>query len=517
VFRKLFSGSLIAALMAGTASADTLREALVSAYNSNPTLTAQRQALQATDATVAIARAAGRPQVNATVGLNRTLTQSGLLIQGGKGPTVNAGVDLSVPLFSGGAVKNSVRAAQTRVEAGRATLRAVEGDVFTQAVTAYMDVIRDRSIVELNQNNVKVLQTNLEATRDRFQIGDLTRTDVAQSEARLQLGVSQLATAQGRLTGSEATYRQVIGHAPGVLAPPNPLPPLPTTADEAVRIALANNPDLISISRQAIAAGYDVNVARAGRLPTLSGVLSEDYVRNLNNDSSLGAPAQGNATSIGLNARVPIFQGGLPAARIRQAQAQQGQVLEQVVGTERAVVQAARAAFAAYDAAQRAIQAETVAVQANELALEGNRAEQSVGTRTIIEVLNAEQDLLNSQVALVTAKRDAYVAGFQLLNAMGQAQAQDLGLDGGPLYDPLGNYRRVANNWSDWASDPAHVPASTRTVSPQEMPPNPILDPKVEPAAINATPPTSPGVTTQPAAPATTAPPPSTGNERGSK
>src|SRR6185503_12758145 len=141
----------------------------------------------------------------------------------------------------------------------------------------------------------------------------------------------------------------------------------------------------------------------------------------------------------------------------------------------------ARSAFASYDAAQRAIQANTVAVQANELALEGNRAEQSVGTRTIIEVLNAEQELLQSQVALVTAKRDAYVAGFQLLNAMGQADAQDLGLDGGPLYDPLGNYRRVAGNWSDWASDAAHVPAATRTVSPQEMPANPVVTPQVIP------------------------------------
>ena len=140
-------------------------------------------------------------------------------------------------------------------------------------------------------------------------------------------------------------------------------------------------------------------------------------------------------------------------------------MLEQVVGTERAVVQAARAAFADYDAAQKAIQANTVAVQANELALEGTRAEQSVGTRTVLDVLNAEQELLNSQVALVTAKRDAYVAGFQLLNAMGQAEAQDLGLDGGPLYDPLGNYRRVADNWNDWASDPRHPTVATRTVS----------------------------------------------------
>jgi outer membrane protein len=500
VLRKLISGSLIAALTAGTASADTLRNALVSAYNSNPTLTAQRETLRATDATVAIARAAGRPQVTGSVGLNRNLTRSGIIAQtqgNDHNISLSGGVDLSYPLFNGGAVRNNVRAAQTRVEAGRATLRAVEGDVFTQAVIAYMDVIRDRAIVELNANNVKVLTTNLEATRDRFQIGDLTRTDVAQSEARLQLGRSQLAEAQGRLTASEATYRQVVGHAPGVLAPPPPLPPLPTTPEEAVRIALANNPDLIAISRQAIAAGYDVRVAEAGRLPTLSGVASGDYLNQVTGGTN-GLPRAGTATSVGLSASVPIFQGGLPSARIRQAQAQQGQVTEQVIGTERAVVQAARAAFALYDAAQKAIQSNTVAVQANELALEGARAEQSVGTRTVLDVLNAEQELLNSQVALVTAKRDAYVAGFQLLNAMGQAEAQDLGLDGGPLYDPLGNYRRVAGNWNDWASDPRHQPVATRTVDPSELPANPAVTPQIVPGATLSQPAVTPGVTPPP-------------------
>jgi outer membrane protein len=491
MLRKFISASLVAALMAGTASADTLREALVSAYQTNPTLTGQRETLKATDANVAIAKAAGRPQVSGTAAINRDLSRSGILETGGHGPTLSTGLDVSYPLFSGGAVKNSVRAAKTRVDAGRATLSAVEGDVFTQAVAAYMDVIRDRAIVELNANNVRVLDTNLQATQDRFQIGDLTRTDVAQSEARLQLGRSQLATSQGLLVGSEATYRQVIGHAPGVLAPPPPLPPLPATADEAVRIALANNPDLVSISREAIASGYDVNVARAGRLPTLSAVGSGTYVNELGG-SIAGVPSTGGQATVGLSARVPIFQGGLPAAQIRQAQARQGAVLEQVVGTERAVVQAARAAFATYDAAQRAIQANTVAVQANELALEGNRAEQSVGTRTIIEVLNAEQDLLNSQVALVTAKRDAYVAGFQLLNAMGQAQAQYLGLDGGPLYDPLGNYRHVANNWNDWASDPRHPTIATRTVAPQEMPPVPIVTPQIDSARIDPSAPVVP-------------------------
>ena len=400
-------------------------------------------------------------------------------------------------MYNGGSVKNSVKAAQTRVEAGRATLRAVEGDVFVLAVTAYMDVIRDRAIVELNANNVKVLETNLEATRDRFQIGDLTRTDVAQSEARLQLGRSQLADAQGQQATSEATYRQVIGHAPGQLAPPPPLPPLPTTPEEAVRIGLANNPDLIAVTREARAAGYDVRVAEAGRLPTLSGVLSGTYINEIGGSAD-GFPRTGNQLTIGLNARVPIFQGGLPAARTRQAQAFEGQALEQVVGTERAVVSTTRAAFADYDAAQKQIQAQTVAVQANELALEGTRAEQSVGTRTILDVLNAEQELLNSQVALVRAKHDAYVDGFALLNAMGVAEAADLGLDGGPLYDPLGNYRRVANNWNDWAMDPRHNPVATRTVSPQELPPNPAVAAPLVPGPIQTDPGVTPGVTPPP-------------------
>ena len=476
MLRKLAFGSAIAALMSGTAYADTLREALVSTYQTNPTITAQREALRGTDATVAIARAAGRPQVSATAGINRDLTRSGVLDNGtGKGPDLSVGVDLSYPLFNGGSVRNSIRAAQTRVEAGRATLRAVEGDVFVEAVAAYMDVIRDRAIAELRANNVRVLTTNLEATRDRFEIGDLTRTDVAQSEARLQLARSDLATAQGTLTASEANYRRVVGNPPGELAPPPPLPPLPETPEEAIRIALVDNPDLIAIDREAAAAGFDVRTARAGRLPTVAGGVSGTYVNALggaDENPLTGQPGQatGTETSVGLNARIPLFQGGLPAARIRQAQAIEGQRLEQVIATERLVVSNTRSAFAVYRAAREAIESNTVAVEANELALEGARAERNVGTRTVLDVLNAEQELLNSQVALVSANRNAYVAGFQLLNAMGQAEADDLGLEGGPLYDPLGNYRRVAGNWNDWAGDRRHVPVATRTVTPQEAP-----------------------------------------------
>ncbi|MEO6256481.1 MAG: TolC family protein, partial [Sphingomicrobium sp.] len=339
--------------MSGTASADTLREALVSTYASNPTLTGQRESLRATDANVAIARAAGRPQVSAAVGLNRDLTRSGILDTGGKGPNASVGVDLSYPLFNGGSVRNSVKAAKTRVEAGRATLRAVEGDVFTEAVSAYMDVIRDRAIVELNANNVRVLTTNLEATSDRFEIGDLTRTDVAQSEARLQLGRSQLATSQGRASASEENYRRVIGKRPASLAPPPPLPPLPATPEQAAQIALANNPDLVAVNRQASAAGYDVNVERATRLPTVSGAVSGTYVNALGGNSG-PLPSTGTQTTAGFNARVPLYQGGLPAARIRAAQALEGQALEQTVATERAVISTTRSAFALYRAAQDA-------------------------------------------------------------------------------------------------------------------------------------------------------------------
>ena len=468
--RHLAIASLIVALAAGTASADTLREALVSTYNANPTLTGQRETLKSTDAGVAIARAAGRPQVSATVGLTRDLTRSGRFDVGGsKGPFITGGVDLSYPLFQGGTVRNNVEAAKTRVEAGRATLRAVEGDVFTEAVAAYMDVIRDRAIVELNSNNVKVLETNLQATRDRFEIGDVTRTDVAQSEARLSLQRSALLDAQARLTSSEENYRRVIGKRPDALQPPPPLPPFPATADQAVQIALANNPDLIAVTRQAEAANYDVRSVRGTRLPTVSAVASGDYANTVSGDTQ-GIPRSGTATSIGVQGRIPLYQGGLPAARIRQAQALEGETLERRIATERAVVANTRSAFATYKAATDAIASNQVAVSANELALEGARAENSVGTRTILDVLNAEQELLNSQVALVTARRDQYVAGFQLLNAMGQAEADDLGLEGGPLYDPLGNYRRVAGDWNDWSGDPRHTPVATSTVTPAEQP-----------------------------------------------
>ena len=459
----------------------SLREALVKTYATNPTLMAERQALRSTDENVAIARAAGRPNVSANAGFNQDVMTHNIV--GANGRDFSVGGSVSLPLFSGGRVRNSVRAANTRVEAGRADLRATEGDIFTEAVGAYMDVIRDRSIVQLNQNQVRVLETNLQATRDRFEVGDLTRTDVAQSEARLALARSSLASAEGRLRASEENYRRVIGENPADLAPPPPLPTLPATADQAEDVALGNNADLASIAAQARAAGYDVNVARGARLPTISAVSSTRYTNALGTaDESAGLPAGSlpnttTTTGVGLSLTMPLYQGGAAGARVRQAQAIRGPLLEQSVAVERLVISNTRAAFAAYQAANDAIQSNTIAVAANELALEGTRAEQTVGTRNILDVLNAEQELLNSQVALVTARRDAYVAGFQLLNVMGQAEAEDLNLDGGPLYDPQVNYNRYARSWSDWDDGPRIVPVSTRTAPPNSR--SPVTEPPV--------------------------------------
>jgi len=490
----LWAACAAAAVATGSAAGgETLRDALERTYRTNPTLMAQRERLRSLDESVAIARAGLRPSVSATAGINQDLFNT----SSGEPRNFSFGVDVSYPLFNGGRVRNQIRAADLRVEAGRADLRGTEGDIFTEAVSVYMDVIRDRSIVALNQNQVRVLQTNLDATRDRFEVGDLTRTDVAQSEARLALAQSQLATVQGRLRSSEEAFRRVIGALPDDLEPPPPLPPLPANPDEAVAIALDNNPDLLAVSRQVQAAGFDIDVVRADRLPTVSAVGGGDYLNRLGSADQLlsGPPVPGQSlppnelagAQVGVSARVPLYQGGAVGARVRQATAFRSQLLEQAIETERFVIARTRAAFASYGAALEAIQSNEVAVAANQLALEGTRAEQTVGTRNVLDVLNAEQELLNSEVQLVTARRDAYVAGFALLNAMGRAEAEDLGLDGGPLYDPLANYNRTVGRASDWSDGDQREPVSTRTAPPgAQGPVTPLIgpvDPRGTPAA----------------------------------
>ena len=453
-------------LVATPLQAETLRDALTQAYNTNPTLTGARAGQRATDEGVPIAKAQGRPDAAATASYTELFPRSdGTNFSPDR--LFSGGINLSVPIYTGGAVKNGILAAENRVEAGQAGLRATESAIFSAVVGAYMDVIRDESIVELNRAQVGVLQVNLEATKDRFEIGDLTRTDVAQSEARLQLAISNMEGARSNLIRSKEIYIQLVGDAPGDLEAPPPLPNLPATPDDAVKVALDANPDLIASREFREAASYDRRGANASRLPQVAGFTSGSYSNNFGSIDSGTRPAFDTSSSsaqIGVRATLPLYSGGQPAAQIRQAQARLGQAQEQEIAAEREAIAQTRASYASWRASLQVIAASERAVSANELSLEGTRAENSVGNRTILDILNAEQELLQSKVQLVTARRNAYVAGFSLLAAMGRAEARDLGLEGGALYDPMVNYDAVEGAWNDWSSRADPVTEATRTV-----------------------------------------------------
>ncbi|WP_121116227.1 TolC family outer membrane protein [Croceibacterium ferulae] len=450
------------------ARADTLEQALIAAYTNNPTLNAARADQRAVDENVAIQRSFGRPSVNASVTITEFLKQAQTNFVN-PDRAVNGGLDLAVPLFQGGAVRNGIRAAQERVAAGRADLRSTESVVFSQVVTAYMDVIGNEAIVALSANQVEVLEINLQATSDRFEIGDLTRTDVAQSESRLAVAQGDLENARANLVSARERYIQLVGLAPTDLQPPPPLADLPALVDDAVDVAVQNNPDVIAAIERAEAAGFDIRVVSADRLPRVDAFTQGGYQNFLGTLGSIPGEqeAQQSNTSLqaGLRLTVPLYQGGLAAARRRQSQAQAASALENAVAIERDVVQQARSAFSNWRAALAVIESSQVAVEAAELSLEGVQAENTVGNRTILDILDAQRELLIAQVDLVSARRNAYVAAFTLLAAMGRAEARDLGLaDDVPFYDPADNYERVAGKWWDWDTDPDPVVQSPRTV-----------------------------------------------------
>ncbi|TCD06968.1 hypothetical protein EYB45_02985 [Erythrobacteraceae bacterium CFH 75059] len=464
----LLSGLVAAGLVpAAVAEAQTLREALAQAYRSNPSLLAARSQQRATDETVPIQRAAGLPSVDANGRFTEFLVQDQASFLAPE-RALNAGISLAVPLYRGGAVRNAVRAAEQRVEAGRADLRGAESALFTQVVAAYMNVLRDEAVVGLAQNQVQVLDINLQATRDRFTIGILTRTDVAQSEARLALARGELQSAQANLIASRENYIALVGAAPVDLQPPPPLGGLPATAAEAVAAALDANPDLVAARDRAEASALDIRVAGAARLPQVSlvtGYTYQNFLGTLGGAGGVAVPQASDGLQAGVNLSLPLFQGGRPAAQERQAQARASVALEQIVEAERNVIAQARSAFASYTAALGIIRSSEAAVSAAALSLEGVRAENTVGNRTILDILDAERELLNARVQLVQAQRNAYVAGFSLLAAMGRAEARDLGLaEAGPLYDPAENYERVRGRWFDWSREPDPVTGATRTI-----------------------------------------------------
>ena len=460
-----------AMLVTAPASAETLNEALAKAYRTNPTLTAAQAGQRATDEGVPIAKSRGRPTADLSGRFTENLIISATNFFSPK-RNVGAQATLTVPLYQGGGVKNAIRAADARVDSGQASLRGTESALFSNVVAAYLDVIRDGGIAGLNAKQVQVLSKNLEATRDRFEVGDLTRTDIAQSESRLAVARSQLQTAEAQLIASRERYIQLVGEAPSGLQEPPPLPNLPASNEAAVQKALDNNPDLIAAKKSADAARYDIKVTRANTLPRISATVDRSYANFLNSAPSPLQPNTSNTSAAGVQFTLPLYAGGQVSAQVRQAQARSSQAIEQIVAAERDVVSQTRTAYASWRASNEVIVSSEVAVKAAALSLEGVKAENSVGNRTILDILNAEQELLNAEVQLVGARRNAYVAGFTLLAAMGQAEARDLGLDGGALYDPEVNYNRVKGRFLDFQEDKVGPPVATRTVdTPAQTPP----------------------------------------------
>lgn len=464
---------LAASAFSTTTNSRTLQESLLRAYQFNPTLTGARSGQRANDENVPIQKAVGRPQLITGADYTELLACPTCLPR----RNVQADATLSVPLYSGGAVRNGISAAKIRVEAGRANLRGTELAIFSQVVAAYMDVIANRAIVSLNRSNVGVLEVNVQASNRRFEVGDLTRTDIAQSDSRLAIARSDLQQAEADLAASRENYIALVGEAPGALDQPPALPGLPENADIAVQIALNDNPDIFAAKKEREAAAYDVRIAKAAILPTLSGFAQgsyTNYLGSLNRTTSEPVDQAERQAAIGISISMPLYQGGGPGAQVRQSQARESQFIEREIEIERGVIAQTRAAHASWQAALRTIRSSQTAVDASTLSLRGVRAENAVGSRTILDILNAEQEALNARVRLVSARRNAYVAAFSLLAAMGHAEADDLGLDGGVLYDPLVNYDRVRNKLLDWDFDPAPRTVATRTIDTRAQHPSDI-------------------------------------------
>ncbi len=437
---------LINGNVAAPALADTLADAIAAAYEQNPDIAAQRALVRQTDEQVPQALAPARP----LLGSSFTADQAGLDAFKDNGRTYRAGLQLSQSLYRGGRTAAATSAGENRILAARSRLRATENQTVLNTVTAYADVLRFQRVVELNASQVKVLERELQQSRDRFEVGDLTRTDVAQSQARLANAQSNYVVAQNQFAAARQAYLRVVGRLPDNLTPMPPLPVLPGTEGQAVDLARDNAPLLLAARFDEAAARYDVKNQQKARLPTIDASVSGAYSYFQGGGGGTSFIRQGGFVTQDalITATVPFWQRGLVGSQVRQAQQRQSQLAELISSTDRQTQESVVNSFNQLRAARAVIEASRISVDANSLAAEGVRQENQVGTRTIIEVLNAEQERLNSEVNLVTARREEQVAAYSLLAAVGAAEAVALGV---PVtaYDPTLNARRVRRNLSE--------------------------------------------------------------------
>jgi outer membrane protein len=476
--------SVIALGLAGPASAETLADAIALAYENNPTLQAQRAAQRALDENWVQARTGWRP----TLGLNGTASYSGSRIpmQARTGLDVNGDglpdsdgspeqtrgsvtLRLTQPVWTGGRVAANVSAAEAEVLAGRENLRRIEQQILQNVITAYVDVRRDQEGLRIRSENVQVLQRQLEESRARFEVGEITRTDVAQSEARLAASQAQYQLAQSQLATSRASYAAVVGQNPGDLAPePSMAGLLPSDPDLVFDSVERFNPNVRAAEFTEQASRARIAGARAERLPNVSldaslghsgGPLDpfdrRDYSRNVTATATVS---------------VPLFSGGLVSSRIRQSVERNNVDRLNVEANRRTALQQATQSWNALQAARANIVSTEEQVRAARIAAEGTRQEQQVGLRTTLDVLNAEQELRAAELSQINARREEYVAATAVLGAMGRLEAQNL-VPTVEIYDPKANFRKLRFTWG-WVpwEEPISVIDSLLTPQPVNKP-----------------------------------------------
>ena len=439
-------------LIAGsTAAAQTLTEALSYAYRNNPQLLAQRAALRATDEEVPQALSGWRPTVNLNTqtGFNRVGQTANSALTGNPisqyGSFINRSVQLQAtqPIYRGGRTEAATRQAINTVQAARAQTLSVETSVFTLVVTAFLDVVRDQNLLEVSRHNEQVLRRQLEATRDRFRVGEVTRTDVAQAEAALAQAIAQRITTQGTLDTSRSRYTQAVGHPPGRLIMPSERPALPATRDEALALAASNNFDVISATLTEASARDNVDFIRGQLLPQVSivGTVGRTISPSLNQVGS-----RTDTASVVAQMTVPLYEAGSVYSQTRQAQQTVGQRRSQVDVARREAVQNATQSWETLQAARASIASFVTAARAAQIALEGTQQEALVGSRTVLDVLIAEQQLFTAQSNLVGAQHDAALAEYTLVAAIGRLIAPTLKLPV-ELYDMEHHYKLVKDKW----------------------------------------------------------------------
>lgn len=429
------------------AASQTLQEAMALAYANNPTLQAARAQLRAVDENVPQALAGWRPtvQLNGSAGtLSSNVTPDvGPRRSADRDPlSISAGV--TQPLYRGGRTVAQTSRAENQVLAQRARLFATEQQVMQEVVNAYVAVIRDSEEVRLNTNNEQVLTRQLQATNERFRVGEITRTDVAQAESRLAGARASRADAEGRLQIARATFTRLVGQPPQRLTPPQPLRPPVQSARDAGTLAAQNNPNVVAALFDEAAARDQINVQFAALLPQVS-VTAQSF----RNDNPQQGTDRITGNQVTANLVVPLFQGGAEHAAVRQARQQAQQARQVVEDQRRSATQQATQAYETLMANRAAVESVRAQIRAAEIALDGVQREAVVGSRTTLDVLNAEQELLNARVSLVRALANVITSSHSLASAVGRLTARDLNLPV-QLYDMEAYYREVRNRWVGW-------------------------------------------------------------------